>query len=58
MSARVRWTVAKDANGRVVGQARFCPTCDGNTYVGVIGVNARTCPACAGAGLFWKGATS
>jgi len=29
----------------------FCPTCDGNTYVGRFGVDAQRCPTCKGAGL-------
>ncbi len=30
---------------------RFCPECDGNTYLGQVGVDERRCPTCAGKGM-------
>lgn len=33
---------------------QFCPECDGNTYLGRIGVDERTCPTCKGKGLIDK----
>jgi hypothetical protein len=48
------WTLVTDHNGQRIGEARFCRTCDGQTYVGSIGLDAHTCPTCDGAGVFWK----
>jgi hypothetical protein len=30
---------------------RFCPLCDGDTYIGTMGKNERRCPACKGSGF-------
>jgi DnaJ-class molecular chaperone len=51
---RITWTTVTDHNGQRIGEARFCRTCDGVTYVGTLGLDAHTCPTCDGAGVFWK----